>query len=198
MRGLRNAWPALLAVLGLVLAGCNGSGDDGGADPDAAYVTPPLFRFLRFASVVRTDDGSEVTLKGLAGRVVMLDMFGTWSPHCRRIAPVLVSQHQRFHEQGLEIVGLAYEQTDDTAQATRAVEAFRSEFRVPFILALGPEVLWEELRDSAGVRGVLPTIVLLDRQGVVRDVFEGLPPGHEAVVADRLERLLAEPAVPVP
>jgi hypothetical protein len=27
----------------------------------------------------------------------------------------------------------------------------------------------------------------------VRDVFEGLPPGHEAALADRLERLLAEP-----
>ncbi|MBE3070717.1 MAG: TlpA family protein disulfide reductase [Planctomycetes bacterium] len=197
MRGARNAWPVLLAALGLVLAGCNG-GDDGDADPDVAYVTPPLFRFLKFAAAVRTDDGGEVTLKGLSGRVVMLNLFGTWSPQCRRIAPVLVSQYQRFHDQGLEIVGLAYEQTADTAQATRAVEAFRSEFGVPFILALGPEVLWEELRDSAGVRGVLPTIVLMDRQGVVRDVFEGLPPGHEAVVADRLERLLAEPAVPVP
>jgi thiol-disulfide isomerase/thioredoxin len=192
-----TAWLAVVAAMPVLVAGCNGGQDDAEADAEALRDSTALFRFERFDMAERTD-GGEVSLKSLAGRVVVLDLFGTWCPLCRRAAPVLVSLYERFRGQGLEIVGLAYEQTADTAQAKRAVEAFRSEFAVPYVLALGPQAVWDELREHARVVGVVPTILLVDRQGVVRDVFEGLPAGHEAVVADRIERLLAEPAALAP
>jgi hypothetical protein len=93
---------------------------------------------------------------------------------------------------------LAYEHAPDEEAARTAVRRFRDEFRMPYVLALGTQDLWEDLRENAAVQGVLPTTVLLDRQGVVRGVFEGFPSGHEAVLADRIERLLAEPVVSVP
>lgn len=194
MKRVRLAGTAIVAVLGLVAAGCDG---DGAADDDdwlKRTETVLLFRFEKFQTAPRVD-GGEVVLASLAGKVVLLDLFGTWCPPCRRSAPVLVSLYERYRDKGFEIIGLAYEQTPDVEQAKRAAEAFRREFRIPYVLALGPDVLWEELRANAYVKGNLPTFVLLDRQGVVRDVFEGLPPGREAVLADRTERLLAEPYV---
>ena len=185
----------LCLALTVLAAGCDA--DD--AEPD--WMGGPevlmLFRFEKFTSASRTDDG-EVTLRSLTGKVVLLHLFSTWSSPCRRSTPLLVSLYERYREQGFEIVGLAYEQTQDVAQAKRAAEAFRGEFSIPYLLAVGPDVLWEELQENAKVLGVVPTIVLIDRQGVVREVFEGLPRGHEAVLADRIERLLAEPYVAVP
>lgn len=186
-----------MIAVGLIFGAAGCDGDNGNPDHTDGPQTGMLFRFEQFTSAPRTD-GGEVTLRSLAGKVVLLDLFGTWCLPCRRSTPVLVSLYERYRDQGFEIVGLAYEQTRDVAQAKRAVEAFRGEFKIPYILAVGPDVVWEELRKNARITGDVPTMVLMDRQGVVRDVFEGLPPGREAVLADRIERLLAEPYVPVP
>ncbi|HUU10713.1 MAG TPA: TlpA disulfide reductase family protein [Phycisphaerae bacterium] len=194
MKRIRLAGTAIVAVLGLVVAGCDGDGAAEDDDWAKQTETVLLFQFEKFQTAPRID-GGEVVLSSLAGKVVLLDLFGTWCPPCRRSAPVLVSLYERYRDKGFEIIGLAYEQTPDVEQAKRAVEAFRREFRIPYVLAVGPDVLWEELRENAHVKGNVPTFVLLDRQGVVRGVFEGLPPGREAVLADRTERLLAEPYV---
>ena len=187
---------ATLALgLAFLAAGCDG--DEAEPDPADGPDVLMLFRFEQFTSADRTD-GGEITLRSLAGKVVLLNLFGTWSAPCRRSTPLLVSLYERYREQGFEILALAYEQTRDVTQTKRAAEAYRSEFSVPYVLAVGSDVLWKELRQNARVVGDMPTFVLMDRQGVVRDLFEGLPPGREAVLADRIERLLAEPYVAVP
>jgi thiol-disulfide isomerase/thioredoxin len=61
------------------------------------------------------------------GKVVMVDVFGTWCPTCHDSAPELVRLYRKYHGRGLEIVGLAYEVTGDTAVDARQVR--RSEFR---------------------------------------------------------------------
>ena len=193
MRREGLAWGLAAALLA---AGC------GRDDADEAVVPNPdeivtLFRFEKFTSAPRLGGGS-VVLESFMGKVVLLDLFGTWCPPCRRSTPILVSLHERYRARGLEIVGLAYEPNGEPAQSEGGVEAFGREFNIPYVLAMGPKVVWEELRRKAGVQSRVPLILLMDRQGVVRDVFEGLPPGHEAPLADRIERLLAEPVVTLP
>lgn len=184
----------ILAAVVLAACGCD-------RKPEAAPPQPPashdaaLFRFDYFRSVTSLE-GETVRLNSLVGKVVLLDLFGTWCQPCRRTAPVLVSVYERFHEQGLEAIGLAYEEGADAAQATAAVEAFAAEFKVPYVLALGPEAVWEELDENGGIARSVPVLLLLDRRGFVREVFNGLAPGEEAVLAEHIERLLAEPYVP--
>jgi thiol-disulfide isomerase/thioredoxin len=201
MRNQNRAAIAAATLLALALAGCGGNGDNdaGGKGEQAARPSRPevLFRFQKFTSAPLVD-GGEVTLRSLEGKVVLLDLFGTWCPPCRRSTPVLVGLYQRFHEKGLEMVGLAYENTGDVAQNRIVIDGFRKEFKIPYRLALGPGVVWEELQAKAHAEKQVPTILLLDRQGVVREMFQGLEPGEETVLADRIAKLLAEPAVPVP
>ena len=198
MRGTSAAVISILAAGFLV--GC-GPGDNGGAPPKpsatgtAGGTAEVRFRFEQFKSAPLVD-GGEVTLESLRGRVVVLDLFGTWRPACRRSAPLLVSLYERFHGQGLEVVGLAYERTADPAQQRGAVRAFREEFKIPYPLALGPASAWADLSAKAGLDDQSPAIVLMDRQGAVRAVFRGLRPGEEAVLSDRIEQLLAESVTP--
>ena len=191
---------ALLAGA-LALAGCGGNDDNGkngqGGQPATASRPEVLFRFQKFTSAPLVD-GGEVTLRSLEGKVVLLDLFATWCPPCRRSTPILVGLHQRFQGKGLEMIGLAYENTGDAAQDRLKVTGFREEFRIPYRLAFGPQVVWEELQAKAHAEREIPTILLLDRQGVVREMFQGLDPGEETVLAARIEKLLAEPVVPVP
>ncbi len=188
MRGISAALLSIFMML--AAAGCGDSGDQ---------VTPPpgspanvQFRFEQFKSAPLVD-GGEITLESLRGRVVLLNLFGTWQPTCRKTAPLLVSLYERFHDQGLEVIGLAYEQTPDPTQERGAVRAFREEFKIPYPLALGPATAWADLGPKAGLDDQTPAILLMDRQGVVRVVFRGLQPGDEAVLSDRIEQLLAPP-----
>jgi thiol-disulfide isomerase/thioredoxin len=196
----RAALAVTLLATALALAGCGGNGDSDkdGKDQHSANPLRPevLFRFQKFTAAPLVD-GGEVTLRSLEGKVVLLDLFGTWCPPCRRSIPILVGIYQRFHGKDLEMVGLAYENTGDEAQDRKLVAGLREEFKIPYRLAIGPRIVWDEIKAKAHAEEEIPTILLLDRQGVVRDMFQGLDPGEETVLAQRIEKLLAEPVVPV-
>ena len=200
-RSRRAALPAALLAAAIALAGCGGNGDsekDGKGGEHARPSRPEvLFHFQKFTAAPLLD-GGEVTLRSLEGKVVLLDLFATWCPPCRRSVPILAGLYRRFHENGLEMVGLAYDNSGDAAQDRAAISGFRQELKIPYPLALGPVVAWDELQAKAHAEEVIPTVLLLDRQGVVREMFQGLEPGDEPLLAARIEKLLSEPVVPVP
>ena len=197
-----EAWCAA-AVAAALAAGCWGSSpDDGGAKSEANAGKPGdahevLFQFNAFKSAPLVG-GGEVTVESLRGQVVLLDIFGTWCEPCRKSTPIMVSLYERFHAKGLAIVGLAKELTDDAVHAGESVRSFREEFKVPYPLALCPDTIWDDLAEKASARLEVPTILLVDRQGVVRYLVQGYGLGEEATLADDVEKLLAEPTGAVP
>ena len=137
------------------------------------------------------------------GKVVLIDIFGTWCPTCHEAAPMLVDLYRRYHARGLEIVGLAYEVTGDTAMDAPLVRRFRQVHRIPYLLLLAGV---SDARAAAATLPQLhgftafPTSVFLGRDGRVRLVhagFLGAATGrqHDRQVAEfraTIERLLAE------
>jgi len=180
------AWTA--ACLALAMVGCHKETEPPKAPP--AEESAPNVPFLITFEAKRVD-GGKVTLDALKGRVVLVDLFGTWCPPCQRAAPVLVSLYERYRTQGFEAVGLAYERTETVEEAMEAVLAFQKDHGVPFVLAIGPEEVKRQI--PGGFEGY-PTMVLVDRQGMGRRHFVGFTPGEEAVLAEEIEKLLAEPA----
>jgi hypothetical protein len=75
--------------------------------------------------------------------------------------------------------------------AKQMVLAFKQDYGVPYVLAIGPEEVKEQI--PGGFEGY-PTMVLVDRQGVGRRHFVGFSPGEEATLGEEIEKLLAEPA----
>lgn len=148
--------------------------------------------------LVRNDDPR------FRGKVVLVDIFGTWCPTCHDAAPALVRLYHDYHARGLEIVGLAYEVTGDTAVDGRQVRRFRDKFAIPYPLLLAGINVTEEtaatLPQLAGFTAY-PTTLFLGRDGKVRRIqagFFGPATGrqHARLVAEfrrEIERLLAEP-----
>jgi thiol-disulfide isomerase/thioredoxin len=138
------------------------------------------------------------------GKVVVLDIFGTWCPTCHDAAPGLVRLYRKYHARGLEIVGLAYEVTGDSAVDARQVRRYRDKFRIPFPLLLAgindTEAAAESLPQLHGFTS-FPTTVFLGRDGRVRRVragFWGPATGaqHQRLLEEmdrEVERLLREP-----
>ena len=110
------------------------------------------------------------------GKVVLVDIFGSWCPTCHDAAPELVRLYRKYHARGLEIVGLAYEVTGDSAIDARQVRRYRDKFHIPFPLLLAgindTDAAAETLPQLHGFTS-FPTTVFLGRDGRVRQVRAG-------------------------
>jgi thiol-disulfide isomerase/thioredoxin len=137
------------------------------------------------------------------GKVVLVDIFGTWCPTCHEGTPELIQLYNRYRGRGLEIVGLAFEVSGDTAVDGPLVRRYRNKFRISFPLLLAGtsdvEAIEAALPQLRGA-GAFPTILFLGRDGRVRRVhagFHGLAAGaqHQRQVREfevEIEKLLNE------
>ncbi len=137
--------------------------------------------------------GGPVTLDEMRGRVVLLEFWATWCRPCQEMFPKLKKLHEQESLRGLEITAItrhymAYGGTEESmTQELQLMRAMLTEHEVSFSVGVAAD---ERLQAIYGANG-LPTVVLIDRQGVVR--YAG--PGADDTGFDEiLQQCLAEPA----
>lgn len=125
------------------------------------------------------------SLAALRGHVVLLDFWATWCGPCRLVAPQLNALQARFGAQGLRVVGVT---TDPAERAATFMELAGT--RYPSLADPGAIV------SRAYHVSSLPTLFVIDRRGVVREVFVGFDPARDAALDALVQGLLAEPDAP--
>ncbi len=155
----------------------------------------------RFAFRFPDLDGHEVALSDerFQGKVVVVNLFGSWCPNCHDEAPLLAGWHRRYRERGLEIVGLAYEYTGDVARDRRLVRRFAERYGIEYPLLLAGT---SDKADAAATLPDLssvkawPTTLFIGRDGRVRRIYSGFAgPATGATHTDligTLEQLIKE------
>jgi thiol-disulfide isomerase/thioredoxin len=151
-------------------------------------------------------DGSTVssTDPRFRGKVLLVSITGSWCPNCHDEAPFLTELYRTYHERGLEIVALAFEEADQLKNPTR-LRAFIDHFHLeyPVLLAGEPRQLSEKVPQAVNLSS-FPTSIFVGRDGLVRGVhsgFAGRVTGpfyaetREEIIRE-IERLLAEPVRP--
>ncbi len=98
-------------------------------------------------------------LSSLRGKVVMIDFFATWCGPCVEAMPHVEELHQKLRGQGLVVLGVSNESPSIVAKAA-------ARFHVTYPLAADDN---ETVSTSYQVFA-LPTMVVIDRKGVVRQV----------------------------
>lgn len=114
-------------------------------------------------------DGHEHRLADYRGQVVVVDLWGTWCGPCRMSIPSFVRLQKQYGPQGLQVLGLNYEQAPPDV-AVNEVLRFRQEHGINYPCALGTSHIQSQI---PGFRG-FPTTVFLDKQGRVRARQDGL------------------------
>jgi thiol-disulfide isomerase/thioredoxin len=122
------------------------------------------------------------SVSDLKGQVLLLDFWATWCAPCRIIGPKLSQLQTRYGAQGLTVLGVSSEDGDD-------VRTFIRQQPLRYSIAVDPGA------DTARRYGVvsLPTLVAIDRRGIVRDVFIGYDAEAEVRLEKLVRTLLAEP-----
>ena len=109
------------------------------------------------------------------GKVVLVNITGSWCPNCHDEAPFLAELYSKYHAQGLEIVGLDFEEPEQITNLTR-LHAFIQRYNLDytFLIAGVPEELNQKLPRVENLNA-WPTTFFLNRQGLVRRVETGFP-----------------------
>ena len=138
-----------------------------------------------------------------AGKVVLIDIFGSWCTSCHEAMPDLLDLYRRYHARGLELLGFGYEVSSDSAEANRLIRRFRDKYAIPWpLLRAGINVVEETAATLPQLKGftAYPTTIFLGKDGRIRQVYAGFrgPAAgaqHTRQLEDYrsiIERLLAE------
>jgi thiol-disulfide isomerase/thioredoxin len=111
---------------------------------------------------------------------------GTWCHNCLDATPLLQQLYSEFHKDGLEVVGLAFEITDNREMAKKNLSLFQKRYGITYKLLFcgstknadkGSDIL-KQIDDFYGY----PTTIFIDRKGRVKEIhvgFNGPATGEE-------------------
>lgn len=125
--------------------------------------------------------GRAVRLSDYRGRILLLNFWATWCPPCRAETPDLVRLQREHAAQGLQVIGVTYP-PDNRAATRRFVRSFKINY---------PILEGTRATKSLFMAGeTLPVSVVIDREGQVRAVIEGilLPEEFDEKIKPLLEK----------
>jgi len=111
--------------------------------------------------VANNVNGKEVKLSHLRGKVVVLDIWATWCPHCRVLIPQLRQMVQRLKDKPFVLVGINMDAEKETLVEFLAKEEL-------------PWAQWwvgasSNLAEDWNIE-YFPTVYVIDAGGVIRNV----------------------------
>jgi thiol-disulfide isomerase/thioredoxin len=134
------------------------------------------------------------------GKVVLINITGSWCPNCHDEAPFLAALYKKYRAQGLEIVALSFEESDQLKDPTR-LRAFIKKYGIDYTVLLGGEPADAKDKLTQAVNWVSwPTTFFVARDGLVRGTHAGFPSSGSGELftkakedfESKVEKLLAE------
>lgn len=122
------------------------------------------------------------SLKGLKGQVVVLEFWASFCSACRAMTPTLNQWHDELRVQGVRLLGIT---SDPFEEAERAAQHF--EIRYPVFVDGSGEV------SAAYTALSVPTLFVIDKRGIVRDVMVGFDLSRLTEFERLIRRLAEEP-----
>jgi thiol-disulfide isomerase/thioredoxin len=120
-------------------------------------------RFPDFS--VKDLQGREISSADLRGKVVLIDFWATWCQPCKKEMPGYQKLVDRYGSLGFAVVGFKFDTMRDMEDPVR----FAAKIGVSYPLGIATEDLKQKF---GGVEG-LPTTMLYDRQGILREKVIG-------------------------
>lgn len=167
MTALRAALLALTLPCALALAGCSNdvgsSGNQGYVAGNGVITSVQAADRRRPGEVAgRTLDGKRVSLADFRGKVVVVNVWGSWCGPCRAEAPMLAQAARELAKKDVVFLGI-----DSRDPSQDAAKAFVRRFDVPY-----PSLYDQQGTTLLAFRGTLtpnsvPSTVVVDPQGRV-------------------------------
>ncbi|MDO1447854.1 TlpA disulfide reductase family protein [Rhodocytophaga aerolata] len=179
-------------------------------DANAALPDPSSLTFLKdghstidFSFPGSDEDTIRLSDAKYQGKVVILQLFGTWCPNCMDETRFLAPWYEKNKDRGVEIIGLAYEKKPELEYARKRVQQMKQRLNVGYDFAIAGTSDTESASKSLPMLNQVisfPTTIFIDKTGKVRKIHTGFSgPGtgnyYEAFVEEFnlfMDKLLSE------
>ena len=151
-------------------------------DPDAKLRDPSKLTYVENDkefnfSALKTLKGKAFDAKKFGkNKVVIYQIMGTWCPNCIDEIHYFKQLHQIYHNQGLEIVALAYEVGSNEKSQVKRLKAFKKRLSIPYeVLLAGTSSKEVASAQFPMLNGIMsfPTSVVVGRNGKIEYVHTG-------------------------
>jgi thiol-disulfide isomerase/thioredoxin len=146
--------------------------------PDAGELTFIKDDYDKLAFKFPDLDSNMVSLSDekYQGKVVVVQLMGSWCPNCMDETKFFNSMYDKYHDDGLEIIGLAYERKTDFDYSKAKVSKMQGRLSIPYdILIAGTFDKKEAAKTLPMLNHIIsfPTALVIDRKGEVAYIHTG-------------------------
>lgn len=139
---------------------------------------------------MKSTAGKTLTNASVKGKVVLLDFWATWCGPCKAASPAMQSLHNKYNAKGLLVVGANGWENANNKPVTNDpsfAKKYAAEHKYTYTFTYGNDGLMKTL----GMTGI-PTFILIDRQGIVREVWTGYGPNSQKMFDTAISKYLAK------
>jgi cytochrome c biogenesis protein CcmG, thiol:disulfide interchange protein DsbE len=127
-------------------------------------------------------EGQTFSLGDYRGKVVVLEFFTTWCEPCRISAPLLQDFSVRYKDRGVAIIAVSL---DEGSDVRAKLKTFRERYKISYRIVLGNADLKRHYNAY-----VLPTTIVIDRNGIIARRHHGISRDYANMLAGDLEQLI--------
>jgi len=111
-------------------------------------------------------------------KVVIVQLLGSWCPNCMDETAFLSDFYNKNKQRGIEVIGLAYELTDNFERSKNSILKFKERFGVQYPLLVTGITVSDEKRTEKTLPQltpikVFPSTIIVDKKGRVHSVDTG-------------------------
>ena len=145
-------------------------------NPDSLTYLKDGYEKLAFTFPSISGDSISLDDEKYQGKVVIVNIMGPWCPNCKDETAYLTSLYNLHHENGLEIIALSFDKSDDFEVAKETLVRIKKHFGANYDFAVAGKA---SKIDAAKALPMLnhimsyPTTIFIDRKGNIRKIRTG-------------------------
>jgi thiol-disulfide isomerase/thioredoxin len=144
-------------------------------------------------------DGTTLTADETRGKILVIDVWGTWCGPCHKVIPKLIEIQARFAGRGIDVIGISAEVSGDYETAVRRVRKYADKVGINYRLGILDQKVYERIRAIMRFQNddfTVPSTFIIDRTGLIIARYPGYFVGQEDEIAALLtQQLEAEASI---
>lgn len=123
-------------------------------------------------------EGDRVSLEDerFMDKVVIVQIMGSWCPNCYDETQFYTALYDQYNSDGLEIVALCYEKTEDFDEASKIITKLRTNLNCNYEFLVAGYANKDQTSQSLPMLNEIvsyPTSIIIDRSGKIRKIHTG-------------------------
>jgi thiol-disulfide isomerase/thioredoxin len=129
------------------------------------------------------------------GKVVIIQIIGTWCPNCLDETNFYKKLYKKYHNEGLEIIGIAYEYPKEFNEQINRVKRYTNKKEVPYQILIGGQASKKEASSDFNMLNEIssfPTSIIINKKGEVVKIHTGFNgPGTGDIYDQYVDKTIA-------